>query len=354
MRIATRLALLLTIQLGMAASLAVAQPGTLVVLNKAEGTAMLIDRESGALKATLPVGEGPHEVAVSHDGKRAFVCNYGSQTTPGKSISVLDLEDPKVIATWAFEKWTRPHGIAVSPGGTRLYITSETTQTLRVLDAETGAEIGSVPTKAQASHMVALAPALGRAFVSNIASNSISVIDIERLTLVRRVKTGAGPEGIAATPDGRELWIGNRSGDTLTVLNAQSLEPLATLEAVGFPIRVQITPDGRHALVSLAKEGALAIYSIAEKKEVARVAMTVEAKDAEGRFFGGQFGKSPVPIGIVITPDGKEAFVSCAQSDSILCVDLEKFTVTRSLKTGKEPDGVAFAPKIAAKTESEK
>ena len=57
---------------------AVAQRGALsgeqlIVLNKSDATASLIDLGTGAVVATMPVGTGPHEVAVSPDGRTA-VC----------------------------------------------------------------------------------------------------------------------------------------------------------------------------------------------------------------------------------------------------------------------------------------
>jgi DNA-binding beta-propeller fold protein YncE len=52
-----------------------ASADTLVVLNKSEHTASLIDPESGKTLAKLPVGRGPHEVIVSSDGHTAYVSN---------------------------------------------------------------------------------------------------------------------------------------------------------------------------------------------------------------------------------------------------------------------------------------
>ena len=51
--------------------------GTLVVSNMNDHTATVIDAATGRVHATLPTGEGPHEVAVSHDGRTALVSNYG-------------------------------------------------------------------------------------------------------------------------------------------------------------------------------------------------------------------------------------------------------------------------------------
>jgi YVTN family beta-propeller protein len=53
--------------------------GTLVVLNKSEASASLIDLATEAVVATVATGEGPHEVAVSPDGRRALATNYGTQ-----------------------------------------------------------------------------------------------------------------------------------------------------------------------------------------------------------------------------------------------------------------------------------
>src|SRR5678809_1370978 len=52
---------------------------TLVVLNKSDATASLIDLAKGTAVATLPTGQAPHEVDVSPDGKRALVANYGTR-----------------------------------------------------------------------------------------------------------------------------------------------------------------------------------------------------------------------------------------------------------------------------------
>ena len=55
--------------------------GTLVVLNKAEASASLIDCATGRELAKLPTGQGPHEVAISPDGKTAVVGDYGHHVT---------------------------------------------------------------------------------------------------------------------------------------------------------------------------------------------------------------------------------------------------------------------------------
>ena len=81
-----------------------ASAGTLVVLNKSEATASLIDLDSGRVAATVPTGQAPHEVAVSPDGRLALASNYGTREAPVESIPVgpgkTSLQKGEIIASF--------------------------------------------------------------------------------------------------------------------------------------------------------------------------------------------------------------------------------------------------------------
>src|SRR3954454_3426713 len=95
----------------LAATAAAAQQSALVVLNKAQATASIISLADGRTIATMPVGDGPHEIAVSPDGYLAVAANYGGRT-PGNSLTVLDLRARKPVRTIDLGSYARPHGIA--------------------------------------------------------------------------------------------------------------------------------------------------------------------------------------------------------------------------------------------------
>src|SRR6187551_1901977 len=141
-----------------------ASRGTLLVLNKAANTVTLLDLATKKSVATIPTGEGPHEVAVSPDGKIAVVCNYGSSPTPGNTLSVIDVAARKVRRTIDLGKHVRPHGIAWLRGN-HVAVTTEGSKTLLTVDIEAGKVTAAVDTDQLGSHMVALAPAHDRAFV---------------------------------------------------------------------------------------------------------------------------------------------------------------------------------------------
>jgi YVTN family beta-propeller protein len=235
------------------------QADTLVVLNKSEATASLIDLDSGNVRATLPTNHGPHEAAVSPDGRLALVGNYGTREKPGSSLTVINVPEAKVIKTIDLGEYRRPHGLLFLPDGRRALITAEDNKVLLEVDVEKGTVVNAFATEQDVSHMVEVALGGRKAFVANIGSGSVSVIDLEKGIIVRTITTGAGAEGITASVDGKEIWVTNRSADTVSVIDAESLEILAQIPCASFPIRAKATPDGKHVLVSCARTADIAV-----------------------------------------------------------------------------------------------
>jgi len=322
-----------------------AQTGTLVVLNKAEASASLIDLASGKVAATVKTGQGPHEVAISKDGARAVVTNYGGQGAPGSSLTVIDLRAGRALRTIDLGTYRRPHGIQFAPDGRDLLVTAEQNRALLVLDGESGRVRRSITTGQEVSHMVSVAPDGRRAYVANIGSGSMTVVDLAGGKVVAQVATGAGAEGVAVAPDGRSVWVTNRDADTVSVVDTSSLKVVKQLPAASFPIRVQFTRDGRWAIVSCAKSGEVRFFDAARRSEVARLAMPGRSGAGQDRLFGDQMGQSPVPIGIVLPGSpGNTAYVASAHADEVVGIDLATRKITRRLRAGREPDGLGWSP----------
>src|SRR5438876_11672458 len=81
------------------------------------GTVSVIDTAKNAVTATIPVGAGAWGVAVSPDGARVYVTSIDSNT-----LSVINAATNVVTAT--ADVGHRPAGVAVSPDGARLYVTN--------------------------------------------------------------------------------------------------------------------------------------------------------------------------------------------------------------------------------------
>ena len=317
--------------------------GTLVVANKSEATVSLVDTGSGEILATLPTGNAPHEVAVSPNGRLALVGNYGTRDEPGSTVTVIDVGTAKVVKTIDLGDSTHPHGIVWFSDEVAL-VTAEDLQALLRVNIESGEIEQKISTGAEISHMVSVARNHGLAFVSNIGSGSVTVIDLALGILVAEIPTGEGAEGIAVTPDGRQVWVTNRAANTVSVLNATGRHVIAQIEAGEFPIRAEATADSRFVLVTNAKGNDLSVFSTTDLKEIARFSFTQVSKGDDGRLFSDRFGDSSVPIGIEIVDSEKRVYVAHANADDISVIDLNEGKLIGTLSAGKEPDGMGWSP----------
>jgi YVTN family beta-propeller protein len=342
-RVVSLLVLLWPLLAGCAATGGPAGPsGTLVVLNKSDASASLVDLASGKETARLPVGNGPHEAAASPDGRTVVVTNYGDRT-PGDSLSVIDIAEAKVLRTIALDGYQRPHGLQFLDGR-RVVVTAEVQASVLIVDVVDGRIERAIVTGQRVSHMVAAAPDGGRAFVANIGSGNLSVLDLRQGSAVAHIPTGQGAEGVDVSPDGREVWVSNRGADTLTVIDARSLMPLATLPAAGFPIRVRFDPAGTRAFVTVPRDDALLVFDRGSRTLERRVGLPAAAVKTEGRLLGAMFGRSTVPIGVVTDGAGRRVYVAQANADQVAEFDATSGTLLRTLPTGAEPDGLAWSP----------
>jgi YVTN family beta-propeller protein len=77
--------------------------GTVIVVNQASDTVTLIDLATLEAYRHVAVGGGPHEVAVSPDGRRAMVSNYRKRGGgPQKTLSLISL--PNGVAWSAIQR----------------------------------------------------------------------------------------------------------------------------------------------------------------------------------------------------------------------------------------------------------
>src|SRR4051812_2642729 len=92
-----------------AASVASAQPhGTILVANQESASASIVDIDAGQV-VTIAVGDGPHEAAISPDGRWGFISVYGLARKLGNQIAVINMATKKVVRTIDLGTYTRPH-----------------------------------------------------------------------------------------------------------------------------------------------------------------------------------------------------------------------------------------------------
>lgn len=320
-----------------------AEAATLLVANKSAATVSLFDLPGATLRATLPTGAGPHEVAVSPDGRRAVVTDYGTGESPGETLTLVDIPGARVLATIPLAQDSRPHGVEWLDDR-RVVVTAEGIRSLLVVDVDRPAVEKTIPFDQAIGHMVAVSADRSHAYVANIGDGTVSVLDLKAARKLTDLQAGEGSEGIALAGSGGELWVSNRAAGTVSVFSSGDLGKIAELPLPGFPIRVEADDARGLVYVTLPEADALAVFDRARREERSRLQFDVPPDRTRRTLFGDMLPDSSIPIGVLLSGDGGTLFVAHSNAHVITVYDARTLERRATIPTGLEPDGMGWSP----------
>ncbi len=306
--------------------------GTVVAVNQQSDSVTLIDLKTMEAYRHVPVVGGPHEAAVSPDGRSVLVTNYNKQGVgQQKTLSLLALPSGDTIKTIDLGEYRAPHDVRWVDS-THVVVTSEANQALLLVNVTTGGIDRVFKTEAGVSHMLALSTDRTRLYCSNMRDGSVSAFDFKTGAKIKDVKTGKECEGVGVTPDGRWVWAGNRAEDTISIIDTRTLEVARQIPSKGFPYRVQFTPDGKFALIPHAQASSLVVADVAAQAIVKSIPLGL-TKVAQ-----------PSTAGVFAHPDNRHAFVTVRNDNSMLVLDLSTGETLARVEVQNSPDGVTYSP----------
>jgi DNA-binding beta-propeller fold protein YncE len=105
---------------------------------------------------------------------------------------------------------------------------------VEVLDVDSGEIVGRVP-NTPGVHGIALAPDLGRGFVSDGQSSKVTVFDLKTLKTLQEVPTGKKPDAIIFDPATSRVFVFNGGSNSATVIEAKDGAVAGTVDLGGGP-----------------------------------------------------------------------------------------------------------------------
>ncbi|WP_440945625.1 PKD domain-containing protein [Methanosarcina sp. T3] len=355
--------------------IAVTPDGTKVYVtnnDKYFSTVSVIDVSTNEVAATIPVGPNPAGAAVTPDGTKVYVtinlCN---------TVSVIDTATNTVTATMLVGKSPYASGqfigsIPVQPvyplANFRSNITSDyvfLSVPVRFTDLSENVTgwiwdfgDGSGSTEQNPTHTYSAAgiytvnltvsnpngtdsklatvnvipkgsPAPSYAFITNLNSNTVSVINTGSNNLTATVPVGIGPLGVVASPDGTRVYVTNSNygyRGTVSVIDTAINEVTATVD-VGdkySPCGIAVTPDGKKLYVADRDINGVSVIDTSTNTVTATISAGIN------------------PLGVVVTPDGTRVYVTNRYSNTVSVIDTATNKVIATAKTGLGPCGVTI------------
>lgn len=322
-------------------------PNALLVLEKEQNTLVIVDPASLTIVARVPVGANPHEVAVSDDGKTAYVTNYS-----GNTIAVVDLVAQKPLPPIDLGALRLPHGLDFIGG--KLYFTAEGAKVVGRYDPAAQKIDWVMGTGQNRTHMVIVTKDLKTVLTANVSSGTISIIQQTEVQPsppprgpgrgpapagrpggppmrpqmdwnVIDVPVGHGSEGSDLTPDGKELWVANAQDQTISIIDIAAKKVVQTIPSTQAANRLKITLDGKYAFVSDMAGNNLLVIDVATRKEYKKIPLPASSE------------------GLLMAPGGRTVYTTLNTRDAVAVIDLATMKMTGEVKTGRGPDGLAWA-----------
>jgi PQQ-dependent catabolism-associated beta-propeller protein len=314
---------------------------TLVYVSaESSGEVVVVDPNRASVVARIPVGKRPRGLVVSPDGRYLYVALSGSprggphvdeSTLPpadraADGIGVVDLSERKLRRT--LPSGQDPESFAISADGKTLYVSNEETAQLSVLDLNSG-QIKAKVSVGKEPEGVTLRPDGKVVYVTSEEDGTVTAVDTATLAVLHTIATGKRPRAILFTKDGGAAFVSNELDSTVTLFDPRNQEVLATIvieakSPIGArPMGLALSSDEKQLFVSTGRGSSIGVVDVAARKLVHSI------EDVGAR-----------PWGIALASDGKSLFSANGPSDDLSIIDVKRGRVVRKVTIGGLPWGV--------------
>jgi DNA-binding beta-propeller fold protein YncE len=247
--------------------------------------------------------------------------------------AVLISEPAKATATDAIHT-TNSTGITgavkshnIEPKSRRLglFLTSRNSGNITLVDQASWKKVSDFPTEGTPAGMACVAD---RLYIADISKNRILILDTVAKQFVGQINLlpKSAPKSIVATGSGKLLYVSESGSADIAVVEVDSSKVLLRTKVPPGPGRMAITPNGNTILVLNTITGQVTFISTLNQRVLGTIVVGAN------------------PTAVVISPDGKTAYVSCrGELNHIAVIDIAKRGILANIKTGNGPTGLAIS-----------
>jgi YVTN family beta-propeller protein len=193
--------------------LALTPDGTTLVVTRYDNAVAFVDTATSTVTTLATPQYNPSGIAISPDGSKAYVTSY-IDTQP--NVVVIDMASRKVTAALPVAAF--PKSIFLTPDGAMAWVTFYQSTTLYVIDTLSMTVTATVNAGSRADTGMAISPNGTRAYVAT-APDQLVVFDTATLAKVGSVTVGKSPSDVLVTPDGTRAYVNSQTDAVLSVVD---------------------------------------------------------------------------------------------------------------------------------------
>jgi len=294
----------------------------LVVVEKVRGSVGFYD-DYGNLIKRLKIGELPHEMVFTPDRKTAFITNNGSfryvdEVEGGSTVSMVNLVDMTLMEDIRLGDYRRPHGISYDADSRLLAVGVENPDKVLIINPWRNEIVSEYDNHGKTPHMITLSRGAKFAFVSNVQSSNLAIIDLKKNT-TDVVNVGYKPQQSVYSEKSKRLYVG--CDDYIAVVDTEA--------------KVMIGKIGRGAnRMELIHNDSLLVYSSTQRGfGFASTTTWEEICHLDIPYK---------PYSLHVSSDKNYAYLSAEEQNLIYIASVNKMKIIRKIKVeeGTNPDPV--------------
>ncbi len=305
----------------MVASAAIAQ-GQAFVTSEKDHAVTVLNMADMKVQTTIPTCKRPRHMQRSADGKSLLIA-----CSDDNVADVIDIATRKSVDR--IPLGDDPEIFDISPDGKTIYVSNEDDAELSMVDVATKKKRATVKV-GQEPEGVKVSSDGKTVYVTSEVSNMVHVIDAQTQKIIKNVPVGKRPRRFAFTPDGSQLWVSNELAASVSVISTKDHKVLDTInfEVKGAratditPVGILMSADGKRAFVALGRANHVAFVDTASRK----VTQLVLA------------GKRAWSLGL--TKDESKLLVVNGLSDDVTVIDVKAAKAITSVAVGRVPHSV--------------
>lgn len=231
----------------------------------------------------------------------------------------------------------KPHGLAVSEDGSRVYLASDRTGNFQVVDTRTGRIIAQIPIGNDPNQMTLTRD--GRfAYVPVRGDNTIAVVELDPLRLVKLLPSPPGPHDAYTSPDGTRIYVGAQYGNAIVVIDPGTQSVLHTIPTPDGVRPLRPSADGKTLYVALSNLIGFAVVNPATRQITRRVELGTIPEGVPQPY------KDTWTHDLQLVNGERELWVTDDVHDLIRIVRLADMTEVAQIRTGHFPHWFAMRP----------
>ena len=212
----------------------------------------IVDVAKQNVVKSLPINE-PHNALNTGSNRYVYVSSMGSH-----EIKVIDLH--KMDYSEVIPAGGRPRPYAVSTNGKTLYVAVADLHGFVIVDVPDKKVLERVEMPAEhptphplqyetadtLTHGLALTPDGNELWVTSLLDDCVYVYDVEAKKIVGKVSTGGGPNWLAFTPEGKYLFVSDADSDDVTVIDVKNRREVTRIKVGRVPKRLAVAVAAVH------------------------------------------------------------------------------------------------------------